>query len=519
MAGGSDGFIQDTLQDAVKTVEEYVTPRGLACSPQKSELLLLKPVRSRQLPSSIELYLQGRLIPAVKSIKVLGLRIQADGNNSETIASLKATTYQITRLISRIAGRNYGMREKNLIRLVRAFVVSRMAYVLPFLRLGSAEKNKLDCLIRKSYKRALHIPDSTSNEKLAALGLHNSVEEIIEAQRISQLERLTKSETGRHILTSLGIRYESQAGTKYDVPKHVRNNLIIQNIPKHMHPIHHEERRKARVKALRKMLSKEKDVLYTDAASYGNNVMVAAVVNEKGLVVASCSIKTSDSGTAEEAAIALAIRTNNARFIVSDSQQAIRQFAKGRVSSTTLRILNECQTTTPTRLLWTPAHSSLPGNEEAHSAARGILRRAGLTLAPSTESLVGSDGLVRFRDILDHYTSERARYPPAHPSLDKLSSVAWRRLQTGTYPNPSLLSKWYPDRYKPGCTLCGGKANLRHMLWECDRLDRASNPMIADINSYEGWETLLLNTDPEVQASLVRWAEDAAMIQGVGAAV
>ncbi|KAM7294232.1 hypothetical protein ISCGN_023749 [Ixodes scapularis] len=44
MTGGCDGFIQDTLQEAIRTIEEYVTPRGLTCSPQKSELLLLKPV-------------------------------------------------------------------------------------------------------------------------------------------------------------------------------------------------------------------------------------------------------------------------------------------------------------------------------------------------------------------------------------------------------------------------------------------------------------------------------------------
>ncbi|CAN8002557.1 unnamed protein product, partial [Ixodes pacificus] len=87
------------------------------------------------------------------------------------------------------------MKEKNLLLLVRAFVVSRLAYVLSFLRLGLTETNKLNCLIRKSYKRALGIPDTTSNEKLAALGLHNTVEEIIEAERVSQLERLTKSAT------------------------------------------------------------------------------------------------------------------------------------------------------------------------------------------------------------------------------------------------------------------------------------------------------------------------------------
>ncbi|KAM7297285.1 hypothetical protein ISCGN_022438 [Ixodes scapularis] len=46
VTGDSDGFIQDTLQEAIRAVESYVEPRGLACSPQKSELLLLKPIPS-----------------------------------------------------------------------------------------------------------------------------------------------------------------------------------------------------------------------------------------------------------------------------------------------------------------------------------------------------------------------------------------------------------------------------------------------------------------------------------------
>ncbi|KAG0410885.1 hypothetical protein HPB47_011991 [Ixodes persulcatus] len=154
--------------------------------------------------------------------------------------------------------------------------------------------------------------------KLAALGLHNTVEEIIEAQRVSQLERLMKSATGRHILASLGIRYERQTGEKADVPRRVREALVIPNIPKHMHPTHHAERRAARVK--------------------------------------------------------------------------------------------------------------------------------------------------------------RLRYPPAHPSLDKRTSVAWRRLQTGSFPSPSLLNK---------CT--AGHVNLRHMVWECSRIDRKSHPLLEKIDNQESW--------------------------------
>ncbi|KAG0424837.1 hypothetical protein HPB47_027957 [Ixodes persulcatus] len=209
-----------------------------------------------------------------------------------------------------------------------------------------------------------------------------------------------------------------------------------------------------------------------------------------------------------------------ARIVVSDSQQAIRQFAKGRISTAALKVLGDPEkTSTRVQLIWTPAHSSLPGNEKAHCAARELAHRAGEPLDPSLAFFSGGDRLVAFRDILNHYTGERLRYPPAHPSLDKRTSVAWRRLQTGSFPSPSLLNKWYPDKYKPNCKLCGGHANLRHMVWECSRIDRKSHPLLEKIDNQESWETLLLCLDPSVQNQLVQLAEDAAQTQRVQAAV
>ncbi|KAM7282842.1 hypothetical protein ISCGN_000071 [Ixodes scapularis] len=194
---------------------------------------------------------------------------------------------------------------------------------------------------------------------------------------------------------------------------------------------------------------------------------------------------------------------------------AIRQYAKGRISPVTLRVLGDPEKTAKVKLIWTPAHSSLPGNEEAHDAARGLTRRAGATSDPSIESLTGGDRLVTFRDILDHYAGERMRYPPAHPSLDKRQAVAWRRLQTGTYPSSAQLSRWYPDRYKGDCQLCGARATLRHIIWECSRLDRKAQPLLKKITNQETRQALLLCTDLKVQEQVVRLAADAAGVQGI----
>ncbi|KAG0436628.1 hypothetical protein HPB47_017853 [Ixodes persulcatus] len=401
------------------------TPQGSVLSPylfNKSELLLLRPKRGGKEKSNFELFAQGHRIPQIESIRVLGRRIQADGKNREIIKALRGTAYQVARLIPWISNRNYGIKEGNHMSLVEAFVMSRLAYEVPFMRLGVAEKFKLKCIVRKAYKRALGLPDSTSNEKLAALRVQNTIDELIEAQRTAQLERLTRSATGRHILKSLGLRYETQRGEKVDVPHTHQGDGADFPHPKAHASCTQCQEKGGEGQTLGRTLKEEEGVTYVDAAEYkGRGAMAAAVVNGDGHLVASCSVKTDDPETAEEVEGALALRIPGVRTIVCDSQSSVCNFAKGRVSPKTLRVLRGATCFSErerVRLVWTPAHAPLPGNEEAHDGARGLTVRAGTTSgAPVTSS--GRDRLVTFRDILDHYTDGRARFPPAHHSLNK----------------------------------------------------------------------------------------------------
>ncbi|KAG0421734.1 hypothetical protein HPB47_002394 [Ixodes persulcatus] len=206
--------------------------------------------------------------------------------------------------------------------------------------------------------------------------------------------------------------------------------------------------------------------------------MVATAVNQQGEVISSCCIKTSEPEVAEERLAA--------------SNPAVRQ----------------------RKNLYSRAQGPGRPREDVNESTAHL--DTGALVSPRQRDGIR---LVTFRDILDHYTGERLRYPPAHPSLDKRTSVAWRRLQTGSFPSPSLLNKWYPDKYKPNCKLCSGHANLRHMVWECSRIDRKSHPLLEKIDNQESWETLLLCSDPSVQNQLVQLSEDAAKTQRVQAAV
>lgn len=109
--GGSDAEIQERLQAAADVVHTYVHDRGLACSPQKSEILLYNPTRPGRRPSyapDIQVFLQGNAIPKTDCIRTLGLRIHEKGTNTATIQALHNAAAQITRLITRIANKHHG---------------------------------------------------------------------------------------------------------------------------------------------------------------------------------------------------------------------------------------------------------------------------------------------------------------------------------------------------------------------------------------------------------------------------
>ncbi|KAG0433542.1 hypothetical protein HPB47_019847 [Ixodes persulcatus] len=113
---------------------------------------------------SITIIASGGPIPIVEQIKVLELRVHAEGRNNDTLKALEHSTQQTIRLIKRIANRRYGMREAGLIRLVRAFIIIRVVYVAPYLVFGVAEKRKMEGLIRRAYKQAIGIPITTPNK-------------------------------------------------------------------------------------------------------------------------------------------------------------------------------------------------------------------------------------------------------------------------------------------------------------------------------------------------------------------
>lgn len=250
---GSAGEQQDRLQQAIDCVTEYLERRGLACAPTKSALLVLR-ARTRGRPPNPTpdptVSIAFSPVPQVTSLRILGVPFHADGSGTDLLPQLNTTVMQLMHLIRRICTQQSGLKEQDTCCIVQALLTSRIAYGTPYVQLRPKEHSKIDALIRKSYKLALGLPAFTPTDNLLKLGLHNTLSEILEAQRASQLNRLTLTPTGRVVLDKLGYPIHAPSNAPTRIPLNIRTNIKVAPIPRHMHPEYNKGRRQARIRYL-----------------------------------------------------------------------------------------------------------------------------------------------------------------------------------------------------------------------------------------------------------------------------
>ncbi|KAH7952593.1 hypothetical protein HPB51_028250 [Rhipicephalus microplus] len=93
-------------------------------------------------------------------------------------------------------------------RLVRAFVLSRVTYCAPYLQLTYVNRDTLNTMLRKATKQALGVPIYSSTLRLLDMDAHNTAEELIEAHLSNQRIRLSHTEHGRAVLRKIEWQIE-----------------------------------------------------------------------------------------------------------------------------------------------------------------------------------------------------------------------------------------------------------------------------------------------------------------------
>ncbi|XP_077553170.1 uncharacterized protein LOC144167913 [Haemaphysalis longicornis] len=505
--GGSVGHIEAVLQQAIDEIESQLQGTGLVCSPAKSELLII-PLRGRSRSDATEPNINlrtrdGTAIPHVKTLRVLGWHIAALRHNGFTIKKLDAKVATAIRLIRKVSTRHVGMKEASLLRLVQSFAVSHVAYVAAFHEWKAAERKRSTPSYTSAHKAALGLYTHTSTEKLLELEVHNTLEEIAEAQHTAQMARVAQTRTGRTILQRLGYRERGFHGDggRASLPRRLLCQLQVAPIPKHMHPEANQERRIARAKALTATHASDNGAYYVDVAKYPDRpgtYAVAVVAATSGELYMAGSVRTRSSEQAEELATALALTNPRCSTVISDSRSAIMNYATDRVSPCGVRVCGALQPRqTPATLKWLPAHVGPVStcdnrNEGADRAARALTSRgASPDLPPMEMEDDEATPHTSYKGTLEWYRGNRQVFWPPHHKLTRREAVTLRQLQTCAMWDPVIAKHVFPDVYPSDmCAVCRkDRATMAHTLWNCKVNHGATETLLPHLSDAVAMDT------------------------------
>ncbi|KAH6926499.1 hypothetical protein HPB50_019008 [Hyalomma asiaticum] len=172
-----------------------------------------------------------------------------------------------------------------------------------------------------------------------------------------------------------------------------------------------------------------KSVVYVHAASGKSGAAVASVVDGQGAPVSGATIRSRNTETAEELAVARACVGTKAHFIISDSKTAIWNFRKGRISPEAARVL-----------------SGRRLNKRLVEFGAKHTRPFLTTRRPPPDCQNMDELLQSYTEITENYRLFRRVVPPPDKSLNNKEALAWWRLQAGNVVNPRCLGSPAADR-------------------------------------------------------------------------
>lgn len=501
---GDINSMQTELQAALLTVTATLPHLGLSLSPGKTELLCINGRRSVfPADQTIQLHLSPTEAITAKhgSIKVLGIPLHSCNSGMQWVRALASKWPSLLHAIRKISSKYGGARQRTTATMTRAIALGKILYATPILDLTSSAQALLQKLHNKALRTITGLPHFTPLTALYELSPLPSLTLLQDTARAGLHDRLQLTRQG---LTTLAWDRREHLNPPSDSTQTAAFPALH---PTHGSPPLLRTNTSARTR-LASRHNSDPHAVFTDASVHPPQVTVAWTRPS----TAQSQVYTfhhpfATPRQAELVAIWAAIKdTDEPTTIYSDSHEAVQEIispaTEDPAAQTIRTVLHTRQLTNkPCTVVWTPGHTQIGGNEEAHRLATSHSRGIPPATPPSSLGCTVSDsdhpynqplsspqaayyqGMFNIKNYAKYLrrTHLRTNTPPhlyaQHP-LSRSQEVFLNKVLANSAITPAMVQRWQahadtlkglPNAPPARCPHCTSQilSDLAHLVINC----------------------------------------------------
>lgn len=158
--------------------------------------------------------------------------------------------------------------------------------------------------MRKSVIKVLGIPVGAITDKLMQLGIHNTLDEVVEVQLTAQVARLSSSPARPRVMDVLGCNPTAIRKRRCALDAQTREVIVVSPISHNVNLQHNVGRRRARAAVLlNSIVGNPQFLTLVEAIQYSS--WVATVIYHRSNLLNAASVRGSSPVLAEQVAVAL----------------------------------------------------------------------------------------------------------------------------------------------------------------------------------------------------------------------
>ncbi|XP_040063382.1 uncharacterized protein LOC120837834 [Ixodes scapularis] len=497
--------MQIELQAAVLSVSQTLEELGLELSPEKTELLSVDGKHVTNPAHQITLHVGSQDIQSSNGqTRILGIQIASCNSPKAWTKHLRKHWSPLLHTIRRVSNKYGGARQQSCQTLARATAVGRILYGTPAYDCTPTLLRDIERLHRATLRTIAGLPKHVRNDRLLATVPIPPIDVIMAEARSQFTSRLENTLQGRSTLAWDLQRHVAWSGPDEASPW---DSPVISLKPIKAIPTQNSDLRNRMAYQHHNAENNGHIHIYTDASFLADRAGLAWHCTSRPELTGAHTC-TLPQGTALQAEL-LAIWGGTCSIpnlpdlqreqtltrtyrIYTDSVAALEELSTPTTEDATaveirkrLRMLQDLGA--DVQILWTPAHTGVPGGNAAAHAAATQARGSNVTTTPPSSQIPFANPyltLMTPRSFL-HYLRTRIRkdskdrlqratpetlFSPTD-KYTRAQEVFLNKIMTNAAYTPHIIQKWLPiDLNIPlSCPHCQktAKADLLHLIWDC----------------------------------------------------